>query len=129
MPPEKWPWYGNKTNEHQKEYQFTMYRWGKLPNNVPAGVYVFARSEGNSYAGLYINVGTSVDDVAVRSVGDRGDEHIFSQLADRHCTHVGVHEPQGDDTAEDVLADIKTNDDYEWPVAPRRSFSETKWEG
>jgi hypothetical protein len=125
MPLEKWPWYG----ENEKEYTFLMYRWGKLPNDVPGGVYVWARAEGLSYAGLFIGCGKSPDDVVPRSNASREQFHILNRLADKHCTHVGVHIPQGDDTAESVLADIEANSNYDWPVARERLGPEMKWEG
>ena len=124
MPPEKWPWYGD---DNEKEYTFQMYLWGKLPNDVPGGVYVWARGEGLSYAGLFIGCGESPDDVVPRSNLTKEDNRILTALADKHCTHVGVHIPQGDDTAESVLADIERH--YDWPVTRKCFTSEMKWQG
>lgn len=129
MPPEKWPWYGKKRNEHQNEYQFTMYRWGRPPNDVPAGVYVWARAEDLSYSGLFVGCGKNPGDVVPRSNANSEQFHILNRLADKHCTHVGVHIPQGDDTAKSVLADIEANSCYDWPVTREPLGPETKWGG
>ena len=132
MPPENEHW-SYWLGKDDKKYDFRMYVWNESPPDLPAGVYIFARKEGMDYAGLFINCGKNPDDAIPGSSRYKDEYHVVTQLTDKHCTHVGVHVPSGDDTPDSVLDDIKRHIKPRcgWPVKPQRSRPGTnmKWEG